>query len=169
MIQQLFPPGKVSSCCPFICWWKVNFGARFIPIIVVQTSSNKQGLFEIQKKDNRTTFGYSCLFPIPEKTGAAMHISRCGQVRKGFQVFAFRVVPGRERGWWWQLWFEHLSTFPWGTRSPWLLSGPLLPRPPIVTKPVLKGRAHVPRPPFWRVSFWIEEPPLNKRKLSILN
>ena len=167
MIWQIFSPGKVFSFCPFICWWEVNLGAghraRF------PTSSNKQGLFEIQNKYNWTTFGCFYLLPVREKTGAAVQKSRCGQVGKGTQIFAFRVVPGRERGWWWQLWFEHLSTFPWGTRSPWLLSGPLLPRPPIVTKPVLKGRAHVPRPPFWRVSFWIEEPPLNKRKLSILN
>ena len=42
----------------------------------------------------------------------------------------------------WQLRFEHLSTFPWAP----------LPKPPIVTKPVLKGRAHVPQPLFWRVS-----------------
>ena len=33
-----------------------------------------------------------------QKTGAAVVPSRCCQVRKGAQVFAFRVIPGIERG-----------------------------------------------------------------------
>ena len=33
-----------------------------------------------------------------EETGAAVLISRCCQVRKGVQVFAFRVIPGTKRG-----------------------------------------------------------------------
>ena len=102
MIRQIFSPGKVSSCCPFICWWKVNFGARFQGPRIALTSSNKQGLFEIQKKENWTTWGYFHLLAVVgEKTGAGVVISRCGQVGKGTQVIAFRVVPGTERDWWW--------------------------------------------------------------------
>ena len=33
-----------------------------------------------------------------QKTGAAVVHSRCCQVGKGAQVFAFRVIPGIERG-----------------------------------------------------------------------
>ena len=33
-----------------------------------------------------------------QKTGAAVPRSRCCQIRKGAQVFAFRVIPGIERG-----------------------------------------------------------------------
>ena len=150
MIWKIFSPWKVSPCCPSIVWWQEQLCARYSAIFAV-TSSNKQGLFEIQKKENWTTCGYFHLLAVSgEETGASVARSRCGQVGKGIQVFAFRVVPRTERGWWWwQLWFEHLSTFPWE---------PLL--PPIVTKPVLYGVAHVAHPSFWRV---ISDPPLIKQ------
>ena len=97
-------------------------------------------VFKIQKKDN---FHLLALFA--DKACAAVVISRCGQVGKGTQVFAFRVVPRTERGWWWwQLWFEHLSTFPWGSLLPWA--------PPIVRKPSSQTSAHVFQPLFWRVN-----------------
>ena len=149
----MFSPWKVSSWSPY------SIGVYFCALkngTAVPTSSNKQGLFEIQKKDNWTPCGYFHLLAVHQKTCAGVVISRCTQVGKGIQVFAFRVVPGTERGWWWQLWFEHLSTFPWGVGQP----------PPIVTKPVLKGRAHIPSPLFWRLSF---VSPLIKEKHSILN
>ena len=140
MIWQIFSPGKVFSCRPSTIWWEEQL--RACNVATIRTSSNKQSLFEIQKKENWTTCGYFHLLAVTgEKTGAAMLISRCGQVGKGFQVFAFRVVPRTERERWWQWRFEHLSTFPWVPQQP-----------PIVTKPVLYGSAHVPNPPFWRVN-----------------
>ena len=96
---QMFSPGKVSSCRPFAIGVYFCAHGQYISVPdTVQTSSNKQGLFETQKKDNWTTFGYFHLLAVREKARAAVVISRCGQVRKGFQVFAFRVVPGTERG-----------------------------------------------------------------------
>ena len=92
---QMFSPGKVSSCRPFAIG--VYFRAHE-PGTAVPTSSNKQGLLEMQKKDNWTTFGYFHLLAVREKARAAMVSSRCEQVRKGTQVFAFRVVPRTERG-----------------------------------------------------------------------
>ena len=47
-----------------------------------------------------------------QKTGTAMAMSMCNQVRKWVQVFAFRVIPGIERGWWQLSWWVvpvHLS------------------------------------------------------------
>ena len=137
MIWQIFSPGKVFSCCPSIVWREEQLGA-WQPAIAVPTSSNKQGLFEMQKIIGQHVIH---LLAAGEKGCAAMVISRCGQVGKGTHIFAFRVVPGSEKGRW-QWWFEHLSTFPW----------PPLTQPPIVTNPVRKATAHVPLPPFRRVS-----------------
>ena len=138
-------PGKVSSWCPSSIWCHEYFGAHKPVKLHQQASSNKQGLFEIQKKENWKTCEYFHLLPASgEKTRASVVRSRCDQLGKGIQVFAFRVVPGTERGWWWwQLWFEHLSTFPWAL-------GPS--RPPIVRKPSSQTSAHVPLALLWRVS-----------------
>ena len=137
MIWQIFSPGKVSSCFPFSIGEDFDACYGFRPN--VETSSNKQGLFETQKKDNRTTCGYSHLLPIADaETGACVVVSFYGQVGKGIRViylveFVVVFVPRTEREWW-QLWFEHLSTFPWRPRSP---------KPPIVTNWELpNGRAH---------------------------
>ena len=71
---------------------------KTIIVIVTVTSSNKQGLFEKEKNDNRTTCGYFHLLAVGDKGCAAVALSWCGQVGKGIQVFAFRVVTGTERG-----------------------------------------------------------------------
>ena len=144
MIWQMFSPRKVSSWSPFSIWREEQLCGCNVATIFA-SSSNKQGLFEIQKKENWTTCGYFHLLAVTgEKTGASMVLSRCGQVGKGILVFAFRVVPGTERRWWWlQWWFQHLSTFPWT---------PLPSAPPIARKPFSQTSAHVAQPPCWRVS-----------------
>ena len=94
MIRQILSPWKVSSCCPYaVCKY---FCGRHK--VAVETSSNNQGLFEIQTKDNWTTHGYFHLLAVGDKGCAAVVISRCGQVGKGIQVIAFRVVPGTDGG-----------------------------------------------------------------------
>ena len=50
-------------------------------------------LVEIRKEVN-----FHLLAEVGEKTCAAVPTSRCGQVGKGTQVFAFRVIPGTEQG-----------------------------------------------------------------------
>ena len=49
--------------------------------------------FEIQR-----TCEYLHLLAVHEKACASVMSSRCSQVGKGIQVFAFRVKPRRERG-----------------------------------------------------------------------
>ena len=148
MIWQMFSPWKVSSWSPY------SIGVYFCALkngTAVPTSSNKQGLFEIQKKDNWTPCGYFHLLAVHQKTCAGVVISRCTQVGKGIQVFAFRVVPRTKRErWWLQWWFEHLSTFPCALTPPIKPPEPLW--PPIVRKPSSQTSAHVPLAPFRRVS-----------------
>ena len=137
--HYLTPPWQVSSSCPSTVWGIVQLGAQ-IPAIAVPTPNDKQGLFETKKKESWKKLGYFHLLSlVGQKACAAVPSSSFGQVRKGTQVFAFRVVPGRDWGQWWQWWqFEHLSTFPCRL---------LLSEPPIVTKPDLYGVAHVLCPP----------------------
>ena len=54
-----------------------------------------------KKTYNWKTCGYFHLLALARGEGsAAVGISRCGQVGKGTQVFALRIVPRTERGWW---------------------------------------------------------------------
>ena len=52
----------------------------------------------VQNKDNWTTCGYFYLLAFGDKGCAAVLIPRCGQVGKGTQVFAFRVIPWTKKG-----------------------------------------------------------------------
>ena len=88
----MFSPWKVCSCSPYSVG--VYFCALYWPA-PSQTSSNKQDLFEIQ---SGKIIGQLHLLAVREKGCAGVLPSRCGQVGKGIQVFAFRVVPGTERG-----------------------------------------------------------------------
>ena len=64
---------------------------------LLKPPATSKAWFEIQKKDNWKTCGH--LLPVVcQKTGAAVLLSSCGQVGKGAEVFAFRVIPGIERG-----------------------------------------------------------------------
>ena len=65
MIWQMFSPWKVSSCSPYSIIG-VYFRAHE-PGTAVPTSSNKQGLLEMQKKDNWTTFGFFTCSPFVKK------------------------------------------------------------------------------------------------------
>ena len=151
MSSLKFSPWKVSSSCPPTVWGIVQLGAQ-IPAIAVPTPNDKQGLFETKKKESWKKLGYFHLLSlVGQKACAAVPSSSFGQVRKGTQVFAFRVVPRTERERWWQWRFEHLSTFPWVPSKSF---------PPIVTKPSSQFSAQVPDPPFWRVNC---DPPLIKQ------
>ena len=148
-LWQLFSPWKIFSCCPPIVWRQVQLRAPFISFAARASTSNKQALFGISKNwtldigkwtlyivhcvcivcIGHWTWGYWHLLSLAgEKTWTAVSRSWRGQVGKGTQEFALRVIPGSETGWCYHV----LNTSPpsrdihchhdpqsWGIHSDW--------------------------------------------------
>ena len=159
-------PGKVSSSCPPVVWRQEQLCARLKPILA-PTSSNKQGLFETQKREKLRIFSpalhrqatskarkkrighlediFTCSPPVTKLVQLCRDLGVARSGREPRYLPSESYLGHKE---------EDMSTFPLSAMIIYLSTFPWAfhELPPITTKPLWKATAQVLSPPFSRVS-----------------